>query len=287
MLISTEIGSFRKKLGDDRKVISLLKNAGFTAYDFSMSGEYGTNLLKDDDCIEYAKSFKSFADDLNIVCNQTHAPFPTAKINDDEYNKRILPLLERSIKVSGILGAKICVVHPCNDYSPEQNLSFYKQLLPVAKEYNVKIATENMWNYDFENKVIIPAANSDHVRFKKTMDLLHQLDKDVFVACVDIGHAEIKNLNTSAVQMIKTLGEHVQCIHLHDVDFIHDLHFLPFTSAIDYLPVIKALKDINYTGDVTLESSYFLGKGLPVELLPSFAKLFADVANWFKNQIEK
>ena len=82
MLISTEIGSLREKLGDDKKIIQLIKNSGFTAYDFSMSSaQYAMEFLKDDGFYEYVKDIRAFADSIGIVCNQTHAPFPTIKPN--------------------------------------------------------------------------------------------------------------------------------------------------------------------------------------------------------------
>lgn len=287
MLISTEIGSFRRVIKDDFEIIKMLKDAGFTAFDFSMSNaEYAKGFLKDDSCFEHAKKLRAYADEIGIVCNQSHAPFPTLK-NDEIYNELMLELIKRSLKVSAILGAKICVVHPGNLFSIEENTALYKKLLPTAKECGVKIATENMWDWDFEKNTFAPAANSDHVSFKAQMDKLNQLDKDVFVACVDIGHCEIKDLNTSAVQMIEALGSNVQCIHLHDNDKYHDSHFMPFTSAIDYLPIIDALKKANYSGDITLECSYFAGMYLPKDLVPSFMKLYADVSNWFKVQLEK
>lgn len=287
MLISTEIGSLREKLGDDKKIIQLLKNSGFTAYDFSMSSaQYAMEFLKDDGFYEYVKDIRAFADSIGIVCNQTHAPFPTIKPNDDEYNKFMLELIKRSIKASALLGAKICVVHPCNTFSPEENIPLYRDLLPTAKEVGIKIATENMWGRDYVKNTLAPAANSDHVSFKKHMDLLSELDKDVFVACVDIGHCNLEGLNTSPVETLTALGDYVQCIHLHDNDKSCDMHVLPFTSKMDYAPVIQALKDINYKGDVTLEAVHFLHR-VPNELIPSFIKLYADVAIWFKNQLEK
>lgn len=287
MLISTEISSFRKIVNDDFEIVKMLKQAGFTAYDFSMSNaEYAKEFLKDDSCFEHAKKLRAYADEIGILCNQSHAPFPTLK-DDEVYNELMLELLKRSLKVSAILGAKICVVHPGNSSSIEENTALYKELLPIAKEYGVKIATENMWDWDKEKNTFAPAANSNHLSFKAQMDKLNELNKDLFVACVDIGHGELNNLNTSTAQIIETLGDYVQCIHLHDNDRFNDSHILPFMSAIDYLPIIESLKKINYSGDITLECSYSLGTHLPEELLPSFMRLYADVANWFKTQLEK
>jgi len=282
MLISTEIDSYRR-YGDDKEIIKMLKESGFTAYDFSMFSGAGIELLKADDYIERAKELRAYADSIGIPCNQTHAPFATARKGNEEYNKKMAPQIHRALEISGILGAKICVVHPCNDYTPEENAVLYKQFEETAKKAGVKIATENMWNWASGSPTATPAACSDHENFKAHMDLL---DKEVFVACVDIGHAEMAGLGTSAAQMIETLGSYMQCMHLHDVDGVHDNHALPFTYNIDFSSVIEALKKIGYKGDITLESATFAAKA-PVELLPFAARYAAAVANYFKEQLEK
>ena len=293
MLVSTEISSWRK-IGSDEKAIKLLKDSGFTAYDYSMSKSLdptlniGFELISSDNYIEKAKKLREYADSVGLRCNQTHGPFPTAKTGDDKYNKWATEMSKRAIEVSGILGAKICVVHPWNYYTPEQNVELYRPLVETAKKAGVKIATENMWNavnYGTKEQIVYSAACSSHSNFKKQMELLVELDKDVFCACVDIGHAEMKGLDTSAVKMLETLGRYVECMHLHDVDLLHDNHQLPFNCNIDYAPVIEAYKKIGYKGDVTLECNTFAGK-LPVELLPAGAKYAAAVANYFKEKIE-
>ena len=288
MYISTEISSYRKQ-GNLFEVIKLVQDCGFTAYDFSMSGTWaGNELLEADDYLERAKEVRKYADSIGFPCNQTHAPFPSARKGNEEYNEEIFPKLVRAIEISGILGAKVCVVHPCNDYTAEENAELYTRLAPYAKKARVKIGVENMWNWFKWGKIgghVMPAACSHQDDFKKHMDLL---DKEVFCACVDIGHAEMMHaFGTTAPQMIETLGgEYVQSMHLHDVNFTDDNHTLPFTQAIDYAPVIEALKKIGYKGDITLESNNSTLK-VPIELLPAAGRYAAAVANYFKEQIEK
>ena len=79
------------------------------------------------------------------------------------------------------------------------------------------------------------------------------------VACLDIGHAEMKGLGTNAVEMIHALGkERLRALHIHDNDKWHDSHRLPFTMDIDFAPIVKALKDIDYQGDFTLEVDHLM-----------------------------
>ncbi len=280
MLISTETGSF-SKLGSIQAILRVIKDAGFTAYDYTMCSSISHDVLYADNYLEKAKEVRDFADGIGLPCNQTHAPFPTARKNQEDYNNEIFPVIVRAIEISGILGAKVCVVHPCNDYTAEENYEIYQRLEPYARAAGVKIGLENMWNW--REGGVSTAACSHHADFRKHLEML---PADVFVACLDIGHAELQGLDTSAVQMIETLNERLEAIHLHDVDFFHDNHSLPFTQKTDFNAVINAFRKVGYKGDITLESLHFFDT-LPVELLPSAAKYAASVANYFCKKIKQ
>ena len=282
MLISTEISSYRK-IGDNKNIVRMLKESGFTAYDFSMfKGGLADEILYADDYAQKAREFRKFADELGIPCNQTHAPFPTARKGNDEYNKEMIPVILRALEVSAILGAKVCVVHPCNDYTAEENAVLYKNFEARARELGIKIGVENMWNWKSGDSTASPAACSHHDDFRKHLDLL---PKDVFVACLDIGHAEMAGLDTNAVKMIETLSERLEAIHLHDNNLVRDNHAIPFTYNINYAAIIDVMKKVNYQGDITLEADTF-ALNAPVELMPAVARYAMSVAEYFKKQIE-
>ena len=295
MYISTEINSF-KALGSNEKVLRLLKESGFDAYDFSMF--YGslaeTEILDHEDYLARAKAFRAVADGIGLVCNQAHAPFPSAT-NDDyprfsmstaEYNAYAHKKIERAIEVAGVLGAKSIVVHPWNCYTPEKNAVLYASFEGVARKAGIKIAVENMWNCEGWGTVhfrALPAACSHHNDFKAHMDLL---PKDLYIACVDIGHAHMRGLDTSAVEMLETLGDYVQALHIHDNDLVHDSHQLPYTMKIDFTAILEALKRIGYQGDITLEADVYMKK-FPLELYPQAAKLMAETAEYMRKYLLK
>ena len=79
------------------------------------------------------------------------------------------------------------------------------------------------------------------------------------VACLDIGHAEMRGSDTTAVEMIKALGPRLKALHIHDNDKWHDSHQIPFSMSIDFPPIVKALKEVDYQGWFTLEADQFLG----------------------------
>jgi len=283
MLVSTET-LILKKLVDINKILETIKEAGFDAFDFTMYDiENEQTLVSFDDYKERAYKVKEKALELGLICNQAHSFFPTLRKNNDKWTEYGYKLTIRSLEIAGILGAKYCIVHPCNDYTAEENYKMYEYLLPYAKKYNVKIALENMWNWNEELRVITGAACSSPEDYNKHLDLL---DKEYFGACLDIGHAEMRDVHTSAVKMIEALGDRLTCLHIHDNDMIHDYHRLPYTFNVDFEPIIDALAKINYKGDITFEATRYLDN-FPKELYQSAMRLMADIGKYFRDEILK
>ncbi len=253
MKVSMPIDPVANVVGE-KQALQYVKKAGFDYfdYDFSLrmvnycyatgSTKYCYHPLAHDGYLSYIRDIKKYADDLEIGCNQIHAPFPVA-------NQVVRDTLKKAIECTAELGGKICVIHPDNFKCAEDNAEMYLELLPFAKSCGVKIATENMWNWVADG-VVCPAACSDEKDFLAHLKAVN--DKD-FIACVDVGHAELIGLNTSAEKLITALGDYVQALHIHDVDFHHDLHERPFTQKVDFVKVVKALKKINYKGVFSLE----------------------------------
>lgn len=266
VIISTEIGASARRVGE-LKAIELVAKAGFDAYDFSMVSNivrydwsekkryFADHPLAGKNYIKFVKEMKKVAKDNGIFCNQSHAPFPT-------YDKFVFDQLKRAIECTAEAGGKICVIHPDNFKGAKENAETYLELLPFAKAHGVKIATENMWNWDYEKDIAIPAACSHHDDF---LAHIKEVNDEYFVACLDIGHAEMAGLDTSAVQMIKTLGHNLQALHIHDNNKKNDSHWIPFSMEIDFDGVIKALKDIDYKGEFTLECDYYMNNCPDVE----------------------
>ena len=145
----------------------------------------------------------------------------------------------------------------------EENAGMFRELLPAARALGVKIATENMWNWNKTENHAVPAACSDGPDF---LAHLRAVGDPFLVACLDIGHAEMRGLGTSAVRMIRELGPHLKVLHLHDNDLLHDSHQLPFTMQIDFDPITEALAEIGYDGYLTLEADAYCKDASPEEL---------------------
>ncbi len=273
MKTSTEISSSAKIVGEE-KAIELIAKAGFDAWDFSMFNmcRYdwdkrclleNSHPLAGENYLAFARRLRQIGFDSGIVCNQSHAPFPTCCAEIRSYYKR-------AIECTAEAGGNICVIHPDNNKGPQENAELYFELLPFAKSCGVKIATENMWNWDDEKNQATPAACSDPESFNAHLDAVND---EFFVACLDIGHAEMRGLNTTAVDMIKALGPRLQALHIHDNDRWHDSHQIPMSMQIDFVAVVKALKEIGYSGYFTLESDSYLSGRTPGNVFDGIVSL--------------
>ena len=258
MKISTEIAS-ASNIVKEHKAVELCAKAGFDGWDFSMF-DMCKYLWPEDICVDsghplrtdaylkFARELKNIGLDNGIVCNQTHAPFPVDVPEVRSY-------LKRAIECTAEAGGEICVIHPANNKTPEENAEMYWELLPFAKSCGVKIATENMWNWHPGDDCSSFAACATSESFCKHIEAVND---DFFVACLDIGHAEMRGSGSGAAEMIRALGSKLQALHIHDNDQLHDSHQIPFSMNVDFDAIIKALKDIQYSGWFTLESCDYL-----------------------------
>lgn len=284
MKISTEIQSCSRYVGE-QKCVELVAKAGFDAFDFSMfnMAQYDGNTkqvidmkhpLRTDNYLAFARELKHIGLENGIVCNQSHAPFPT-------HIPGVYDMLRRAIECTAEAGGEICVIHPPYKLH-EQNTDWYLELLPFAKDHGVKIAIENMFGWDPVRDCPIPDACATPQSFA---DHMNAIDDPFFVACLDVGHAEQQTMETSAVELIHTLGPRLKALHLHDNDRRIDLHQLPLTMDIDFHPIVKALKEIHYDGYFTLEASNF-NNNITADEVPSQLKKMADAAHtlavWFE-----
>jgi len=227
--------------------------------------------------LKFARKLKQVGLDNGIICNQSHAPFPS-------HCAEIRSFYKRAIECTAEAGGKICVIHPDCDKTAEENGEMYLELLPFAKEHNVKIATENMYNWDAEKNQSSFAACATPESFNAHLDAVND---EYLTACLDIGHAEMKGSGTDAATMIRALDDRLSALHIHDNDKMHDSHQIPFSMDINFNEVILALKEINYKGYFTLEADRYLSvftKENVFDGIKNLAESARKFANMFANQ---
>lgn len=277
MNISTQT-SYLGQLFGDVEAIKLLARAGFKHIDYSMF------YMNDPECplhsidyMRHVEHVKQTALEYGISFNQTHAFFPSVIEGNTEFNKLAFDYIIRSIEITAYLGAPYVVIHPSHfkESIYENNFEFFKQLIPYAKEYNIKIAIENSIGLD------ICCEPDSHIRL---IDELNQIE-DCFVALLDVGHAELGTCLSE--DYINHLGsKRLKCLHIHDNNLNKDEHQLPFTRKLDWNSITRALADVEYTGDLTFEADKFL-RLFPFEMVEDASRFMFKVGKQLVKMIER
>ena len=65
---------------------------------------------------------------------------------------------------------------------------YYKSYIPYCEKFGIKVATENMWQWDDVNKKIIDSVCSKPKEFCELIDVINS---KWIVGCLDIGHAQL------------------------------------------------------------------------------------------------
>jgi sugar phosphate isomerase/epimerase len=274
----------------DEKAIDILQGNGFEAIDYPFHSLANDHPFFGENYQEYYARIRKRADERGISFIQSHAPFPSYRLGDDVYNQKIVPLIERSLEVTSILGGTICVIHPIMTHPHKStpaildeefamSMDFYRSLIPVALQFGVKIGIENMFKSDPENKVLLPAPCSSSADYLRYIDTL---DSEWAVACVDLGHAEIVHAGDNAVSLLRALGSRVKTLHIQDTNLKEDLHTVPLMGFQDWDTILNALKEIGYAGEFNLEADSFLER-FPKELVVQGSGLMSQVGHYFVN----
>lgn len=290
MFVSTST-ALAKKVGIEKN-LELLKDAGFTAYDISLTGNNEniiSTMFAGDDYLEKAHAIREFADSIALPCNQSHAPFGT-QFGDATPDSHIFQKTVRAMEIASILGAKGIVVHPMHflhyPYHAEElkqcNYRFYSDLLPYAEKFGITILTENMWQVQPKSKHIIPSTCAWAEEFCEYIDMMNS---PYFKGCLDIGHVILTG--ESLTRIITMLGnDRLAGLHIHDVSSKEDIHTVPYTRAVDFEEMITALKTIGYKGDLTFEHVGYEVR-FPEPLYLSALRLAADIGFYFKSRLEE
>ena len=288
MILSTTTNPITKYF-TPKECVRIIKEAGFDAYDITVASliNHKDNECDDEASLKNAYDLRSYADSLNIPCNQTHAPASTS-YGESEQDEKIFHEVVLSMQISAILGAEIIVVHPNQhlkyaDNAEELfnlNMTFYNKLIPYCEKFDIKIAVENMWQYDSSKKVIVHSTCSQVDEFKRYIDTLNS---KWITACVDIGHIAL--VNDNVCEFLKDMGkERICALHVHDNMLKEDNHTLPFNGKLDFNSIAKTLGEIGYGGDFTFEAYGFF-KDKPLELIPEAYKYANKVGRYLIKKI--
>ena len=290
MRISTTTHFLTDHYGSMNTAVQMLAKAGFDCFDCSIFDTSEKNPFYRADWRDTVASVKAAADAAGIVCNQSHAPFPSSMPEvpkNADYNAHIFERIVRAMEVASLLGAYSIVVHPVqhlNYWENQQklfdmNMDFYRSLAPYAKKFGIKVCVENMWQR--KDGRIVDSTCATPAEFAAYLDTLND---DCFIGCLDLGHCGL--CGHDAAQMIRELGaSHIGALHIHDNDHYGDLHTIPYNGKMNWAEITAALGNIGYAGDFTYEADSYL-RPLPDDMIPDALAYMAKMARVLSARID-
>lgn len=196
------------------------------------------------------KALRKIADHYNIEF-MVHSPFADINIATPSpaMKKAIMKRLDKSLKHASQLQSKLWIFHPglktaVTSFYPGSdwrlNMDAVRRLQEIAEKYEMKIAIENVPEpFPFVLKSV-----EDFSRFYE------ELDNDIGIT-LDIGHA---NLNRQVQAFITAFREKILHVHVSDNKGNYDAHLGIGHGNINWPKVAKALKGIDYSETIILES---------------------------------
>ena len=288
-MILSQTTSCASKFGEE-KAIEIIAKAGFDAVDYCMLDlDKEDYVLNSDNYKAHALKLVEAAKRNNVYFNQGHAVGYIPHENHDIVIKKLIEKNSRAIEISGIMGIRTLVIHPVafgnyigrEEYVFEKNMQYFKGLLPYAEEHGVKLACENMWCSDKRKKVTTGGVCGNPFEHARYID---EINHPLLVACIDVGHCSLSGREAS--DCIRVLGDRLGALHIHDNDYLDDMHTLPGLSEMNFNEIMKALKDIDYKGDFTLETDHFFDSLNTIEETEAGMKLAELIGRKLLAQIE-
>jgi hexulose-6-phosphate isomerase len=216
----------------------LLRDTGFEAVECDTAPEQKV-------ADEIKRAAESAGIRIHGVMNQAHWKFPLSS-SDPQVIAESMKGMESSLRNAKFWGADTvllvpAVVNPETGYRDalERSQRNIRRLLPLARELNVIIGIENVWN-DF---LLSP------VEFAAYVDSF----KSPWVrAYFDVGNIALYGFPQD---WIRTLGKRIVKIHLKDFSFRKNLAaFVPLREGdVNWPAVYKSLAEIGFSGTATCE----------------------------------
>jgi hexulose-6-phosphate isomerase len=182
---------------------------------------------------------------IHSVMNMAHWKYPLSSA-DSSVVATSMKGMETSLRNAHFWGADTVLLVPAvvdarTGYREawKRSQDEIRRLIPLAKELNVIIALEEVWNKFLQSPLefasYVDSFNSPSVR-----------------AYFDVGNVVI---NGYPQDWIRILGPRIAKLHFKDFKFVkREAQFVPLREGeIDWPEVYKALVDIGYSGSATVE----------------------------------
>lgn len=187
------------------------------------------------------KTGKTFEDRLKTLRNLI--PILSAHLPSIDHKKEEIEKCKNFIEILSDQGIHLFVMHL---FSPN---------LQTKDNFDLKIKTIK-YLADFANSkdsnIVLENTEEDVITLKRVFDVIPKI-----YFCLDIGHANIFVKENRSIKLINTFGKLLKHIHIHDNvggdSEDSDIHLPIGEGNINFKPIFEKLKEINYSGNITLE----------------------------------
>ncbi len=225
-------------------------------------------------------------------------PFTDARIHlkdplqYKELNNLALRINRDCIRACEELGCDNIIIQPLSagvekGREWETNRAFFLALASECKKENTKLLLVNQCSD--KNGHLIRGVCADGVQAAAWIDALNgEAGGDRFGFCLDVGSCNLCGQNVQS--MTAALGRRIRAVILTENDGQKMAKLLPFTSAygrrstLDWLGVIRGLREISYDGYLILETVDTTVAFSPL-LQPYLVPVYKAVLDYFEMQI--
>lgn len=219
--------------------------AGYDAIDYSAIGRHttaGTPL---------AAALRVLTSDLGLLPAALHyRSFSFDFLGSPDARQRFHATSQEDVALAAELGAPAIAFHLGNDLpeaSDEElaaaNAAALAPAVALAGDLGVAIALENHchgWGDQFAHLALVAGAlNAGHVGF-----------------CCDSGHAVVAGADPA--RLMTAMGPRLRLIHLHSNDGRRDIHRPAGDGVVKWQPLLAALEQVGYAGEMLLEGGLHL-----------------------------
>ncbi len=181
--------------------------------------------------------------EIHSVMGGTHWGLPLS-VPDEQARQKGVQGIKDGLQIASILGVDAILVVPgvvTEDVSYatayEMSRQSISELLPIAKELGITICLENVWN-----KFLLSPL--------EMRDFIDSFDHPSVAAYFDVGNILLYGYPH---HWIEILGSRIKKVHIKDFDVNTQQFVGLLEGSVDYLRVIKALRDVGYDGYLTAE----------------------------------
>lgn len=310
-----QIGVQTKNAVEDERPaegFSMLKRAGFSCVDFSLN-YYLTNTSlyqmekndffdqSEEQLEQYFTPHKRGAREAGIRIHQMHMPYPIYIPNGKkELNDYLWQVVApKSMRLCAFFECPYIVIH---GFKLAKNLGseeaewqwterFIHSVAPAARELGITICIENL--YSSVGGHIVEGPCCDVKKAVERIDRINEQYKaEVLGFCFDTGHANLVGIDFE--DFIRTLGQRLKVLHIHDNDGMRDLHQIPFTftktrenkTSTDWDGFVRGLCAIGFDKVLSFETAPVVS-AFPKDMKEDVLTFIARIGRHFAESLER